>query len=329
MIAPDSFKGSLSARETAEALRAGWLSVRPDDEIILLPQADGGEGTVDAIEAALPGSTRHEVPSVTGPDGRPVIGEWLELADGTGVVELAQMSGLPLMVAPDGLGATSRGLGEVMAAMLDAQIERMLIGLGGSASTDAGLPILGALGDRRPPPGGAVLLTDVRSPLLGPEGSAAVFGPQKGASNEQVVELEARLEQAALLLGGDPTEPGSGAAGGVGFGLRHWGATIQPGAEFIANLTGLPGTLARADFVLTGEGRFDSQSLSGKIVGYIMHEAERVTTPVGVIAGSFLVAPECWHCSLVDLAGSAADAQANAAHWLEQAGAHAARDVVR
>jgi glycerate kinase len=213
--------------------------------------------------------------------------------------------------------------------LLDAGIERMLIGLGGSASTDAGLPILAALGDRQPPPGGAVLLTDVRSPLLGPDGSAAVFAPQKGANAEAVVELERRLEGAVALLGGDPTEPGSGAAGGVGFGLRHWGATIQPGSEFIANLTGLPAAIAQTDSVLTGEGRFDSQSLSGKIVGYILQEAERFGTPAGVVAGSFLMAPDCWHCSLVDLAGSAAEAQTNVAHWLENAGALAARNVVR
>lgn len=329
VIAPDSFKGSLSASDVAEALRAGWMSVCPDDQIVLLPQADGGEGTLEAIAAAHGDATRHRVPGITGPDGREVVGEWLELTDGTGVVELAQMSGLPLMATPDALGATSRGLGDVMAAMLDAGVTRMLIGLGGSASTDAGLPILEALGDRQPPRDGAVLLTDVRSPLLGPEGAAAVFAPQKGANAEQVRQLEQRLERAVALLGGDPTEPGAGAAGGVGFGLRHWGATIQPGAEFIANLTGLPEALASAAAVVTGEGRYDGQSLSGKIVGHILQQAKLVATPIGVVAGSFLIEPECWHASLVELAGSFDSAVANPSLWLERAGALAARDGLR
>ena len=331
IIAPDSFKGSASATQVARALAEGWRSVRPDDELVLIPQADGGEGTLDAIEAAVPGSVRVPVGLVTGPDGRPTPGEWLRLPDGTGVVELAQMSGLPLMRELDPLGATSRGLGEVMAYMLDAQVPRILIGLGGSASTDGGMPVLGALGDRPLPPGGAVLLTDVRSPLLGPSGSAAVFAPQKGATPSQVAELEQRLRGVAEQLLADTDEPGVGAAGGVAFGLRAWGAEIRSGFDFLAELTGLSAQIARADLVITGEGRFDAQSLEGKVVGQIAELAQQRSARLAIVAGSFetnaVMIHEAWHLSLTDLAGSTEAAIAEPEHWLREAGAQAAEKL--
>ncbi|MBU1588354.1 MAG: glycerate kinase, partial [Actinobacteria bacterium] len=146
VIAPDSFKGSLSAREVAEAIAAGWRAVRPDDELVLVPQADGGEGTLDAVEASVPGAVRCSAGSVTGPDGRPTPGEWLQLPDGTAVVELAQPSGLPLMRELDALGATTRGLGQVIRAALEAGATSLVIGLGGSASTDAAAGALAELG---------------------------------------------------------------------------------------------------------------------------------------------------------------------------------------
>lgn len=335
VIAPDSFKGSVSATAVAHALAEGWRSVRPGDELVLIPQADGGEGTLDAIEAAVPGSVRVPAGLVTGPDGRPTPGEWLRLPDGTGVVELAQMSGLPLMGQLDPIGATSRGLGEVMAQMLDAQVPRMLIGLGGSASTDGGMPVLDALGNRPLPHGGAVLLTDVRSPLLGPSGSAAVFAPQKGASPPQVAELEQRLHRVAEQLPADPEEPGVGAAGGVAFGLRSWGAEIRSGFEFLAELTGLREQIANADLVITGEGRFDSQSLEGKVVGQIAEIAQRGNTRLAIVAGSFetnaetnaLTKPVAWQLSLAYLAGGSEAAIAEPEHWLREACAQAAAEV--
>lgn len=355
VIAPDSFKGSLSAREVAEAIAEGWRSVRPDDELVLVPQADGGEGTLDAVEASVPGSVRRSAGEVTGPDGRPTPGEWLQLPDGTAVVELAQSSGLPLMRQLDALGATTRGLGEVIRAALGAGAERLVIGLGGSASTDGAAGALAALGlvlldeqgelvpdgghgladivDARRdglvplPAGGAILLTDVTAPLLGPTGAAAVFGPQKGATPEQVELLDAALAHFAELLGGDPSAPGSGAAGGAGYGLSAvWGATIVPGADHLAGLSGLHEAAARADVLLSGEGRFDDQSLTGKVVGRVLALGNGVAT--GVIAGQVTAETGVWAASLTELAGSVDAAMADTALWLRTAGAKAARELI-
>ena len=355
VIAPDSFKGSLSASRVAEAIAEGWASVRPGDELTLLPQADGGEGTLDTVEAAVPGSVRRSAGPVTGPDGRPVPGEWLELPDGTAVVELAQMCGLPLMETLDPLGATTFGLGRVIRATLSSGALRLVIGLGGSASTDGGAGALAALGlsaqggelrasevgditalDRsgllEPPDGGVVLLSDVTNPLLGPTGAAQVYGPQKGATPEQIELLDAGLAHFASLLGGDPTLPGTGAAGGAGYGfVAAWGATIEPGADYLAKLSGLPEAVAAADILLTGEGRFDATSLAGKLVGQLIGIASEHHVRVGVIAGQLRAAPAArdgsalWSASLVDLAGSVEAALADPARWLRAAGAEAAR----
>lgn len=354
VIAPDSFKGSLSAREVAEAIAEGWRSVRPDDDLVLVPQADGGEGTLDAIEASVPGSVRRSAGDVTGPDGRRTPGEWLELPDGTAVVELAQSSGLPLMREPDPLGATTRGLGEVIRAALDAGATSLVIGLGGSASTDGGAGALSALGllliDEQgelvpeggrgladivdvhrdglapAPAGGVTLLTDVTAPLLGPTGAAAVFGPQKGATPAQVTRLDAALAHFADMLGGDPARPGSGAAGGAGYGFAAaWGATIVPGADRLAQLSGLAEAVARADVLLSGEGRFDDQSLTGKVVGRVLALGAGITT--GVIAGQVTAPTGGWSASLTELAGSVEVAMADTATWLRAAGAKAAREL--
>lgn len=312
VVAPDSFKGSASAHDIAAAIARGWRSVRPEDDVIECPQADGGEGTMDAVRAAAPAARLRSAGPVTGPDGRQVEGTWLELSDGTAVIEIAQMSGLPLMSKLDPLHATSRGLGQVMAAAIDAGHSRLVVGLGGSASTDAGLPALESLGDRRPPRGGVLVLTDVTNPLLGPRGAAAVFGPQKGASLHDIAVLEKRLEQAALDLQGDPDAPGAGAAGGVGFGLAAWGATITPGSAYISRLTGLDELLQRADIVVTGEGRFDRQSADGKAAGRTVEAAHRAGATVGIIAGAFEpglpISVATWVASLTDLAGSASRA---------------------
>lgn len=332
LIAPDSFKGSLSARDAAEAMAVGWRSERPEDRITLIPQADGGEGTLDAIEAAVPGALRHRVPAVTGPDGRPVDATWLELPahDGRGavaVVELAESSGLPLMQALDPLGATTRGLGEVIAAALDAGAQRLLIGLGGSASTDGGVGALDALAKHSPPPGGVTLLTDVTSPLLGPLGAAAVFGPQKGATPAQVGELEQRLSLLAAEVGGNPDAAGAGAAGGTAFGFATaWGATIVSGADYLAELTGLDKALATSDVLVTGEGRFDEQSLSGKVVGRLLDKAPAHTV---VIAGQLDAVPSGLGFGLSDVAGSTAAALAEPERWLREAASRAARQILQ
>jgi glycerate kinase len=329
VIAPDSFKGTLSAVEVAAAMAEGWRSVRPADDLLMLPQADGGEGTLEALRAALPSSVRHEVRGVTGPDGRTVDAYWLSLPDGTAAVELAISSGLPLMESLDAMGATTRGLGEVIAAALDAGAERLVIGLGGSASTDGGRGALEALGWpealRAAPTGGVTLLSDVTAPLLGPRGAAAVFSPQKGAAADQVVELEQRLTAFAALLGGDPGQPGAGAAGGTGYGLAAaWGTATVSGADYLATLTGLDEALQRADVLVTGEGSFDSQSLGGKVVG---QQLARAACRTVVIAGQLQATPPDLGFSLSALAGSTEAAMADPARWARIAAVEAARTV--
>ncbi|MGW6919125.1 glycerate kinase [Kitasatospora sp. NPDC054939] len=354
VLAPDSFKGSITAADAARALADGWRSVRPDDELLTLPMADGGEGTLDAVAAARPGTTVHDVPHCTGPDGGPVTGRYALLPDGTALVELATASGLPLMargLAP--LTATTRGTGEAVAAALDAGASGLTVALGGSASTDGGAGLLAALGLRvqgpsgsplpdgggalaiaaavdrtrlRPAPAGGVrLLTDVVNPLLGPSGAAAVYGPQKGAGPAEAALLERGLRRFAGLLGGDPQQPGAGAAGGTAYGLAAaWGARIAPGAAAVADLLGLDAALAGADLVVTGEGRFDGTSLLGKAVGEVIARAGRAGTPVRVVAGE---SADDRALTLVSLAGDGDDARRRADHWLVRAGARLARDA--
>ena len=355
VIAPDSFKGSLGALEVARAIAVGWESVRPGDSLTLIPQADGGEGTLDAVEASVPGAVRRDAGPVTGPDGRSTPGAWLTLPDGTAVVELAQMCGIPLMGRLDPLGASTVGLGEVIRCALASGASRLVIGLGGSASTDgasgalaalglradasltAGGGALGAIGllDRSqfmsPPPGGVTLLTDVSAPLLGPTGAAAVFGPQKGASSAEVAVLDSALAHFARLLGADPGRPGTGAAGGAAYGFAAaWGARIEPGADYLCALTGVPLAIAGADLLITGEGRFDATSGTGKLVGTLIGLAGERGIRVAVIAGQLAVPPlgsddrPLWATGLADLAGSTEDAMADPCRWLRAAGAAAA-----
>ncbi|GHF27085.1 glycerate kinase [Pseudolysinimonas yzui] len=357
VIAPDSFKGTATARDAARAIARGWASVRPDDELVLAPQADGGEGTIDAVAAAVAGAEVRTA-TVTGPDGRDVEARWLLLDSGEAVLELAESSGLPLMDELDPLGAGTRGLGELIGVALDAGATALTVGLGGSASTDGGAGALAALGmtladasgrplpdgggalsqvehlDRRglrpPPPGGVRLLTDVTAPLLGPSGAAAVFGPQKGAGPGEVAELDAALARFAHLLGGDPTASGTGAAGGTGYGLSAgWGATLVPGAPTIADLSGLPALVAAADVVISGEGRFDATSIDGKVVGHVLGLIPPTAHAV-VIAGALgadpvvLTGRSATAIALDALAPTADAARADALHWLEVAGARAA-----
>ena len=305
VVAPDSFKGTATAAAVAAAIGEGWLATRPDDTVTLLPMADGGEGTLDAFAAAVPGAARMPV-TVTGPAGAPVDAEWLALPDGRAVVELALTSGLPLLSTLEPDSAQTTGFGEAIAAALDAGATGLVLGIGGSASTDGGAGLLGALGlggvgrdggtssgatgpvslldglgelstsTLRPlPPLGVTVLTDVTSPLLGPTGAAAVFGPQKGVTPDRVAVHEARLVAwAARFPDVDPMTPGAGAAGGAGFGLLVWGATLARGAGAVAAVLGLPDVVATADVVVTGEGRFDGQSAAGKVASVVCAMAE-------------------------------------------------------
>ncbi|GAA1778626.1 glycerate kinase [Agromyces lapidis] len=358
VIAPDSFKGTASATEAAAAIARGWGAVRPTDELVLRPMADGGEGTLDAFGAAMPGAIRVPV-TVAGPLAEPVATHWLLLPGepATGVVELAATSGITLLDPLAPLDAHTRGFGEAIAAALDHGVERLLLALGGSASTDGGAGALAELGAAlldgagRPvaaggralgrlaevrldglrclPAAGAGLLVDVTNPLLGPAGAAAVFGPQKGASPADVAVLEAGLARLAELLPGtDPETPGAGAAGGTGFGLLAWGASTVPGARTVAETIGLPAALRGAALVITGEGRFDGQSAAGKVPSEIVRLAESAGVPAALVAGLVVAEPRAAgfgaSASLTELAGSGAAAVAEPLRWLERAGAELA-----
>ena len=279
--------------------------------------------------------------------------EWVALPDGTAIVELAQTSGLPLMRRLDPLRATTRGMGEVIDDVLEHGATSILIGLGGSASTDGATGALAALGARfldsagrdlpdgggalselrsvdcsslrLPPSGGVTLLTDVSAELLGPSGAAAIFAPQKGASPQQVIELEAGLAELASVVGGSPGTPGAGAAGGSAFGLATlWGATITSGAGYVQSVTGLEAAIAHCDVLVSGEGRFDAQSLGGKVVGQLIEKCTRAGVRVGVIAGAVEIDSDVWTASLTDLAGSREAAMHDPIRWLTAAGAEAA-----
>lgn len=349
LVAIDSFKGSISAGDVASAVAAGWRSVHPKDELDLLPLADGGEGTAEAIAGAVPGAVRYSAPGVSGPDGRPVTGEWFALPGGIAVLDLAQMCGLPLMRSLDPMGATTRGLGETILRALEHGAREVWIGLGGSASTDAGLGALRALGLRVhdatggdvpeggaglaqvvaieaarlvPIPGGVTLLTDVTSPLVGPHGAAVVFGPQKGATAEQVRRLDDALASFAAIVGADPSVPGTGAAGGTAYGFSSaYGASIVPGAERVAEMTRLDERIAIADLVVTGEGAFDSQSLEGKLVGNVIRRVAAAGKDCAVVAGVVRRDPGVPHVSLATLAGGADAAIARPSFWARRAGA--------
>jgi glycerate kinase len=288
VVAPDSFKGSLTSVEVASALAAGWLEARPDDEVSLAPLADGGEGTLVAIAAA--GGWEWQTAQATDPIGRPVSARWLRSAEGSrAVVELAEASGLSRLAATerDPERASTRGTGEVVRAVLDDGIRTITLGIGGSATTDGGAGILRALGaviddaaadvrglDARLRDVDLRIACDVTNPLLGPHGAAATYGPQKGASGEQVITLDAALERYADALraatGRDEREtPGAGAAGGTAFGLLSVAGSFRsvrlvPGVDVVMEETGLREKLVGADLVITGEGRIDAQTAFGK-----------------------------------------------------------------
>lgn len=355
VVAPDSFKGTAGAPDIAAAIADGWRRVRPADRLTLLPQADGGEGTLAALAASTAGARWHAVDHVCGPDGRPVRACWLELPGGIGVAELAESSGLPLMRELDPVGATSRGLGQVLNAALDAGVSRLLVGLGGSASTDAGAGMLTELGFRfydaqdrlldctdgarnltrvtrvdlsaaRPlPPGGVEVLTDTLAPLTGPAGAAHVFGGQKGADPRTRVMLDGALAHVAAVVGPAcgcaAAEPGAGAAGGTGFALRAWGAVLVPGARRINELSGLTVAVPRADVVITGEGRFDATSGTGKLVGTVLELCRAHAVRTVVIAGELAAPVPDLGISLTDVAGSPEAARAEPLRYARAAAA--------
>ncbi|HST48352.1 glycerate kinase [Jatrophihabitans sp.] len=354
LFAPDKFKGSLPAPQAAAALAAGWRSARPDDELVLLPMADGGDGTLEVLAADQPDAEWVSVPTVDAV-GTARTARYLRTGD-TAAVELAEICGIAGLDPLDPMGAHTIGLGIVLAAALLAGAGRVVVALGGSASTDGGAGALSALGaqlvgaggllpvggvglpglvavhpDRLVPlpPGGVQVLVDVRAPLFGPSGAAAAFGPQKGADPAQVAELDRGLRRLAAVLGSDPEQPGCGAAGGTGYGLAYWGGELVPGAAAIAELVGLPAAVRRADLVVTGEGRFDAGSLTGKTCGQVLQLAAAAGVPARVVAGSVAggmaaAVPGVGLTGLTELAGSERAALADPVRWLTEAGRRAA-----
>ncbi|MGN6272249.1 MAG: glycerate kinase [Protaetiibacter sp.] len=355
VVAPDSFTGSSTAADAASAIAAGWRDVRPGDEVIELPQADGGVGTLEVVARSVPDAVLRTAGSVTGADGRPARARWLTLPDGRALVELADCVGLVRMAAPDPLGASTRGLGELLGRVLDTGADRIVIGLGGSGSTDGGVGALAALGARfldtdgralpdggaaltrlarvdlaglRTPPTELTLWCDVDAPLTGPRGAASVFGPQKGATPDDVQTLDAALAHLAHVLGGDADAPGAGAAGGTAYGLRTvWGARLASGSDAITRLTGLDAEIASADLVVTGEGRVDASSAGGKVVSAVLQRADAAGTRATIVAGSFAegAAEGRADVSLTRLAGSPSTAMSDPGRWLTEAGRALAR----
>ncbi|MGZ4153035.1 MAG: glycerate kinase [Actinomycetota bacterium] len=329
LVAPDKFKGTLTAGQAAAAIATGWRRARPGDEVDQLPIADGGEGTLDAIVTAL-GGERHSL-TVTGPLGDPVGAEFGLVARAgrrSAIVEMAQASGLEL-VGPerrDPLRASTFGTGELIAAACREGAEEVVVCIGGSATNDGGAGMAQAVGIRLLDArgrdigrGGAALLdlatidlrgldraaaaarfvvaVDVDNRLTGPLGASAVYGPQKGASAEDVVLLDRALGHLAAVvardLGIDVRDvPGAGAAGGLGAGLVAFlGASLRPGADVVMEAVGFDARLAGAHVVVTGEGRFDEQSLHGKAVGAVLDRAERARVPAIVLCGEADVRP--------------------------------------
>jgi glycerate 2-kinase len=318
LFAPDSFKGTLSSVAVARALATGWARARPGDELLLSPLADGGEGTLDAIEAA--GGWERRSARVADPIDREISASWLRRGGPSEVeayVEMASASGLSRL-APDErdpFGATTFGTGQLLLAAIDDGARTITLGIGGSATNDGGRGIIEALGGRVADNGLPIAIDvadldnrlagvdlevacDVDNPLLGPRGAAATYGPQKGASPDDVIALDARLAGWADALEAatgrqERDTPGAGAAGGVGFALlclqdrfRRFG--LQPGIALVMAATGFLETLATVDLVFTGEGRVDAQTAFGKTAMGVANRARDAGVRCLAVGGTVL-----------------------------------------
>jgi glycerate kinase len=360
LIAPDKFKGSLTAAEAARAVGSGVRRVRADAGVYEVPVADGGDGTLAAAVAA--GYVAVPV-TVAGPTGEPVRTSYARRGE-RAVVELADACGLVRLSGgqPAPLSASSRGAGEVVAAAVRAGCREVVLGIGGSASTDGGAGLLRGLGaavrdadGRNLPEGGAALaraatvdLTplralldgvritvacDVDNPLTGAHGAAAVYAPQKGATPQQVAELDAALEHwADVLSPGTRDAPGAGAAGGVGYAARAvLSATLRPGIDLVLDLVNFPTHLAGADLVITGEGALDTQTLRGKAPAGVAAAARMAGVPVVAVCGRTSLSERDLSRAgivaaypLTDLEPDPRRCLTHAAPLLEQLGAHIA-----
>lgn len=362
LIAPQEFKESLTASEASNAIARGIARARPRWSLDVVPFSDGGPGFLDALEAAHGGERRHADARDT--LGRPRRAAYLVLRDGpTVAIEAAQANGLA-HIAPDErdpLRASTEGVGDLLAAAAAHAPARIIVGVGGSASTDGGTGMARALGARfldadgndLPPGGGAlerlywiewqrpgefdrarvVVASDVTNPLVGPGGAAHVFAPQKGATPAQVERLDRALRRFAEVvresLGArvDRT-PGGGAAGGLGAGLvAFFGARIVSGFDVVAGATGFSERLRQADLVVTGEGRFDRQSLQGKTTGRVVDAAREAGRPVAVFAGTAEPAGDVDLHALSELEGNPARSMADARRLLEELAARWAAGI--
>ena len=357
VIAPDSFKDSLSAQGVADAIALGLAQVWPDAQLIKCPMADGGEGTVESILAACEGELRRTL--VRGPLGAMVEAAWGWLPQShTAIIEMAEASGLQLVPVAqrDACISSTFGTGQLIRAALDAGAQRVILAIGGSATNDGGAGAVQALGvklldaqGQTLSPGGIALAqlarvdlsdidprlaqvrfdiaADVNNPLCGPHGASAIFGPQKGASPVQVEQLDQALGHfaahcAAALSNDVRDEPGSGAAGGLGFAAKAFlGAQFKAGVEVVGELVGLAEAVAGADLVITGEGRFDAQTLRGKTPFGVARVARQHAVPVIVIAGTLGEGYQALYEHGID----AAFALASGPMTLEQACAEAPR----
>ncbi|MEU5832481.1 glycerate kinase [Streptomyces diacarni] len=350
LIAADKFKGSLTAVEVADRVTAGIRKAHPEAEVEAVPVADGGDGTVAAAVAG--GFTRHEV-EVTGPTGAPVTAAFA-LREGTAVVEMAEAAGLqhlpPGVFVP--LTATTFGVGELLLAALDAGATTIILGVGGSATTDGGAGMLDALGahlldrdgDSVPWGGGGlrelvtadlstvdarlknvevVLASDVDNPLTGPKGAAAVYGPQKGASEEDVQLLDGALTHLAEILGEQEAAaaPGAGAAGGIGFGaLVGLRARFRPGIDLLMEELGVEAAIQRAALVITGEGSLDEQTLHGKAPAGVAAAAGRAGKPVVAVCGRLAIDRKQLRAAGIERAYALTDIEPDVQRCIAEAG---------
>lgn len=337
VVAPDKFAGTLSATQAAEAIGRGWAGRRPSDELRLLPMSDGGPGFCAVLSQALPGSEQLAV-STTDPLGRPVQATVVVHA-GSAYIESAQAVGLHLLskAEQDPERTSSAGLAALLIQAVRSGAQRVVIGLGGSGTSDGGRGMVEALAAIEPLPKllatlrgfTLVLASDVANPLLGLMGASAVFGPQKGASREAVARLEGRMVEWVAQLPGlaeVADVPGAGAAGGLGAALLWLGGRRESGAGLVAEAVGLERALESADLAVTGEGTYDSTSLQGregKVAGAVAAAALEAGLPCVVIAGQVTVGQReaAAHgvdamLALADIAGSIDAAKADPERWL-------------
>lgn len=374
VIAPDKFAGTLSATEATSAIAQGWRSAEPGDDLVLAPMSDGGAGFLDTVASVFAGLHEATVDDPIGRSVS--ASWLLTSAAGTtvAVLEAAQACGLQRLLPQerDPLHASTYGVGQLILTALNSGARRILVGLGGSATNDGGAGVAQALGVRlldeagvELPRGAAALerlhtvdlsrldkrlgdvdvvaVSDVDNPLLGPTGASLTFAAQKGADQETAARLDgllnhyAGLTSAEVGMPGLDEQPSAGAAGGIGYALMAFaGASVVPGVQLVADIVGLRAKIANADLVVTGEGRFDWQSLRGKVPAGVARLAAEVGVPCIVVAGDVTIGRQEMRSagveaaySVSELVGSVAEALAQPAYWLEKAAAKAAREWSR